>query len=251
MPLFRTALALCCVPAFLLMAFQNTATPAKLSSFDPQVRKLLATMSLDEKIGQMTQPDQMYLKSLDDIETYHLGSLLSGGDSDPKSGNDLKSWTDLYDRYQARALASKRRIPLLYGIDAVHGNNNVLGATVFPQNIGLGCTRNPELVEKIGRITAEEVRATGINWAFAPCVAVPQDIRWGRTYEGFSESPEIVKTLGEAGSARLAMGRPAESASGSCLRQALRRGRRHLVEHRPAQTRRHALPSRSGRYPRG
>ena len=102
----------------------------RLSSFDPQVRKLLPTLSLEEKIGQMTQPDQMFLKSLDDIETYHLGSLLSGGDSDPKSGNDLKSWTDLYDRYQSRALQARRRIPLLYGIDAVHGHNNVVGATI-------------------------------------------------------------------------------------------------------------------------
>src|SRR6266851_235192 len=161
-------------------------------------QKLLAGMSLEEKIGQMTQPDQMYLKSLDDIETYHLGSLLSGGDSDPKSGNDLGSWTDLYDNYQSRALKTRLRIPLLYGIDAVHGNNNVLGSVVFPHNIGLGCTRNADLVEKAARITAEEVRATGINWAFAPCLTVPQDIRWGRTYEGFSESPDVVESLGAA-----------------------------------------------------
>jgi beta-glucosidase len=155
-------------------------------------------MTLDQKIGQMTQPDQMYLKTLDDIENYHLGSLLSGGDSDPKSGNDLNSWTDLYDHYQSRALHAKPRIPLLYGVDAVHGHNNVLGATIFPHNIGLGCTRNAALVERAARVTSEEVRATGINWAFAPCVAVPQDIRWGRTYEGFSESPDVVKTLGAA-----------------------------------------------------
>jgi beta-glucosidase len=165
---------------------------------DSQAQKLLAGMSLDEKIGQMTQADQMFLKSLDDIETYHLGSLLSGGDSDPKAGNDLGSWTDLYDNYQSRALKTRLRIPLLYGIDAVHGDNNVLGSVVFPHNIGLGCTRNPDLVETAARITAEEVRATGINWAFAPCLTVPQDIRWGRTYEGFSESPDVVKTLGPA-----------------------------------------------------
>lgn len=172
--------------------------PQKLSDFDPQVRQLLAQLSLDQKIGQMTQPDQSFLKSMDDIEKYHLGSLLSGGDSDPKSGNDLNSWTDLYDGYQSRALKMKPRIPLLYGIDAVHGNNNVIGATLFPHNIGLGCTRNSALVERTARITAEEVRATGINWGFAPCVAVPQDIRWGRIYEGFSESPEVVQMLGEA-----------------------------------------------------
>lgn len=165
---------------------------------DSQAQKLLAQMTLDEKIGQMTQADQMFLKSMDDIENYHLGSLLSGGDSDPKSGNDLGSWTDLYDNYQSRALKTRLRIPLLYGIDAVHGHNNVLGAVIFPHNIGLGCTRNPDLVERAARITAEEVRATGINWAFAPCLTVPQDIRWGRTYEGFSESPDVVKSLSAA-----------------------------------------------------
>ncbi len=168
----------------------------RLSSYDAQAKKLLSEMTLDEKVGQMTQPDQQYLKSVDDIETYHLGSLLSGGDSDPKSGNDLKSWTDLYNGYQARAL--KLRIPLLYGVDAVHGHNNVIGAVVFPQNIGLGCSRNPELVERAAQVTADEVRATGIQWAFAPCVTVPQDIRWGRTYEGYSESPDVVKLLGAA-----------------------------------------------------
>lgn len=174
------------------------AKPGFFSKFDPQVKKLLSQMTLEEKIGQMTQPDQMYLKSLDDIETYHLGSLLSGGDSDPKSGNDLASWTDMYDRYQARALKTRLRIPLVYGVDALHGHNNVLGAVVFPHNIGLGCTRNARLVEAASRITAIEVRATGINWSFAPCVAVPQDIRWGRTYEGFSESPDLVRELGLA-----------------------------------------------------
>src|SRR5579872_4202870 len=180
--------------------------PNKLSQFDPPARHLISEMSLDQKIGQMTQPDQMYLKSLDDIDNYHLGSLLSGGDSDPKSGNDLNSWTDLYDGYQARAMKTAQRIPLLYGVDAVHGHNNVLGATIFPHNIGLGCTRNAKLVEEASRVTAEEVRATGINWGFAPCVTVPQDIRWGRTYEGYSESPDVVKMLGAAATRGLQRG---------------------------------------------
>ena len=186
------------VAGMTLMRGRGEAAPARLSAHDAQVKKILAQMTLDEKIGQMTQPDQMYLKSLDDIEKYHLGSLLSGGDSDPKTGNDLRSWTDLYDHYQGRALKARLRIPLLYGIDAVHGNNNLLGATIFPHNIGLGCSRDAGLVERASRITAEEVKATGINWAFAPCVAAPQDVRWGRTYEGFSENPEVVKKLGEA-----------------------------------------------------
>lgn len=180
------------------LALDAAPVRRRLSSYDPQVKKLLASMSLDEKIGQMTQPEQQNLKSLDDIEKYHLGSLLSGGDSDPKTGNDVASWTAMYERLQKRAMAAKRPIPLLYGVDSVHGHNNVIGAVIFPHNIGLGCTRNAKLVETIGRITAEETRATGINWTFAPCLTVPQDIRWGRTYEGFSEDPAVVATLGEA-----------------------------------------------------
>jgi beta-glucosidase len=169
-----------------------------LSAFDPQARQLLAQLTLEEKVGQMTQPDQMYLKDLDDLQKYHLGSLLSGGDSDPKTGNDWNSWADMYDHYQARAVQTHPRIPILYGVDAVHGHNNVIGATMFPQNVGLGCTRNAELVERAGRITAVEMRSTGVQWAFGPCVTVPQDIRWGRTYEGYSEMPDVVKVLGEA-----------------------------------------------------
>ena len=155
-------------------------------------------MTLEEKIGQMTQAEQDALKDINDIEKYSLGSLLSGGDSDPKAGNSLEAWTDMYDGYQARALKTRLAIPILYGADAVHGHNNVLGAVIFPHNVGLGCTRNARLVESAARVTSEEVRATGINWTFAPCVTVPRDERWGRTYEGFGEAPELARTLGEA-----------------------------------------------------
>jgi beta-glucosidase len=179
-------------------ATQAASTGPSLSSFDAAVKPLVARMTLDEKIGQMTQPEQDAMKDLGDIETYFIGSVLSGGNSDPKEGNSLQAWTDLYDRIQRHTANTRLRIPLLYGIDAVHGHNNVLGAVIFPHNIGLGCTRNPALVEKAARITAEEVRASGIQWAFAPCVTVPQDIRWGRAYEGFSEDPAIVGELGEA-----------------------------------------------------
>jgi len=174
------------------------AAQKPLTSFDPQVRHLLASMTLDEKIGQMAQPDQEFLKSPGEVKNYFLGSLLSGGDSDPKAGNGLAAWTDMIDGYQKIAVTTRLRIPILYGIDAVHGHNNVIGATIFPHNIGMGATRDPVLVERAARITSEEVRATGANWVFAPCVTVPQDIRWGRTYEGFSESPDVVKVLGEA-----------------------------------------------------
>jgi beta-glucosidase len=178
--------------------FLVAAPPASLSSFDPQAKALLASMTLDEKIGQMTQAEQNELKDPADVEAFFLGSLFSGGDSDPKEGNSLEAWTNMYDRLQARTRNSRLKIPILFGIDAVHGHNNVLGAVIFPHNIGLGCTRDAALVEKIARATAEEVRATGIQWAFAPCVTVPQDVRWGRTYEGFSQDPAVVAPLGEA-----------------------------------------------------
>lgn len=184
--------------AGLALAWVSPA-PKRLSSYDAQAKELLSKMTLDEKIGQMTQPEQdRVLANPGDMQKYFIGSVLSGGDSDPKEGNTLQAWTDLHDKVQSEALKTRLAIPVLYGIDAVHGHSNVQGAVMFPHNIGLGCTRDAGLVEKIGRITAEEVRATGIQWTFGPCVAVPQDIRWGRTYEGFSEDPQIVKSLGEA-----------------------------------------------------
>jgi beta-glucosidase len=190
--------AILCLAAAACLIGGPSAQPGKFSSFDPQANALLAKMTLDEKIGQMTQPDQSFLKSDEDITKYFLGSVLSGGDSDPKEGNSLQAWTNLVDRYMKRSMDTRLAIPLLYGVDAVHGHNNILGAVVFPHDIGLGCARNPALIQKIERVTANEVRATGINWAFAPCVAVPRDIRWGRIYEGFAEEPDVVKDLGAA-----------------------------------------------------
>jgi len=168
------------------------------SAYDAEAKALLATMTLEEKVGQMTQAEQEKLTDVKDIQTYFLGSLLSGGSSDPKAGNSLQAWTEMYDGYQKLALQTRLKIPILYGVDAVHGHNNVLGAVVFPHNIGLGATRDSKLVEEIARLTAEEVRATGIQWAFAPCVAVARDERWGRTYESFSEDPSLVAELGAA-----------------------------------------------------
>lgn len=193
-----TRIAAVALTATLIAPTLAQAKPARaLSSFDAEAKALLASMTLDEKIGQMTQAEQHQLVDPGDVEKYFLGSLLSGGDSDPKT-NSLQDWTDLYDRLQQSALKTRLKIPILYGIDAVHGNNNVLGATVFPHNIGLGATRDAALVEEIGRITALETRATGIQWAFAPCVAVVRDERWGRHYEGFSEEPKLVAELGAA-----------------------------------------------------
>lgn len=180
------------------IAQNKTPNQKPFSAYDSGARELLASMTLEEKIGQMTQAEQNALFDVSDIEKYFLGSLLSGGSSDPKAGNSLQAWTDMYDGYQQRALKTRLEIPIVFGVDAVHGHNNVLGAVVFPHNIGLGCTRNPALVERAARITAEEVRATGINWSFAPCIAVPRDERWGRTYEGFGETPELAQSLGAA-----------------------------------------------------
>lgn len=186
--------------AFLTLSIHgaNAASPAWMTARDAEVRELLSEMTLAEKVGQMTQPDWKSLQSLDDIENLFLGSVLCGGSSDPDSGNSRESWQGMHDRAQKKALETRLAIPLLFGVDAVHGHNNVLGAVVFPHNIGLGCARDPELIERIGRVTAEETRATGIQWTFAPCVAVPRDLRWGRTYEGFSEDPHLVAVLGEA-----------------------------------------------------
>ncbi len=157
----------------------------------------LATLSLAEKIGQMTQPDRGQLTGTGDVEKYLLGSVLSGGGSGP-TRNEPAAWLEMVDGYAKSARATKSAIPLLYGIDAVHGHNNVQGATIFPHNIGLGCTRSPELVERVARATAEEVAATGIDWTFSPVLAAVRDERWGRTYEAFGETSELAELLGPA-----------------------------------------------------
>ena len=176
----------------------QAASPKWLTARDEEARALVAKMTLAEKVGQMTQPDWKALKDRKDVGGLFLGSLLCGGNSDPDSGNTLKDWTGVYEEAQKQALGTRLAIPLVFGVDAVHGHNNVLGAVVFPHNIGLGCTRDPGLIQRIGEVTALETRATGIQWTFAPCVAVPRDIRWGRTYEGFSEDPAVATMLGEA-----------------------------------------------------
>lgn len=166
------------------------------NAIEKQAEKILAGMTLEEKIGQMTQVDEnAIVKSPEDIAKYYIGSLLSGGNSEI-ADISAKGWADAYDKYQSYALKTRLKIPMIYGIDAVHGHNNVTGAVIFPHNIGLGCTRNPKLVEKASMITATEIAATGIDWTFAPCVAVVRDERWGRSYESFGESPELVKELG-------------------------------------------------------
>ena len=160
-----------------------------------RVTDLLGRMTLAEKIGQMAQAERVDVDADPAlITTYGLGSVLSGGGSVPSS-NTPTAWADMVDRYQRAALATRLGIPLLYGVDSVHGHGNLLGSTVFPHNIGLGATRNPRLVEKIAHITAEETRASGPQWAFAPCICVARDDRWGRTYESFGEDPDLVISM--------------------------------------------------------
>jgi beta-glucosidase len=159
-----------------------------------RVADLLSRMTLDEKIGQMTQAERSDMTNLSDLATYGLGSLLSGGGSAPAT-NTATGWADMYDAFQQAALANRLGIPLIYGVDAVHGHNNVRGATIFPHNIGLGATRDASLVQQIGQATAEEVAGTGIDWTFAPCLCVARNERWGRTYESFGEDPAIAQSL--------------------------------------------------------
>ena len=170
----------------------------KENEIDKKVEALLAKMTLDEKIGQMTQVDYDAIKqNTGDIAKYSLGSILWGGNSEPPNLAP-KTWADIYDEYQNISLKTRLGVPMVFGIDAVHGHNNVDGAVIFPHNIGLGATHNPKLVEQVGRVTAEEIAGTGIDWDFAPCIAVSRNIRWGRTYESYGEDPKLVGKLGAA-----------------------------------------------------
>ena len=164
---------------------------------DTRVEELLVRMSLDEKIGQMTQVEKNSIQP-GDITKYFIGSILSGGGGYPNENNTPEGWAEMINRFQDEALATRLGIPLIYGVDAVHGHGNLYGATIFPHEIGLGAANDPQLVEAIGRATAAEMRATGATWNFAPVVAVPQDIRWGRTYEAYSENTDLVAKLASA-----------------------------------------------------
>ncbi len=162
----------------------------------PDIDQLLGEMTLTEKIGQMTQVEK-YSISPDEVAEYGIGSVLSGGGGNP-TPNTPETWRDMVASFEEGATRSRLGIPLLYGVDAVHGHNNVYGATIFPHNIGLGATRDTDLIQRVARVTAEELIATGVRWDFAPPVSVPQDIRWGRTLEAYSEDTELVAELGVA-----------------------------------------------------
>ncbi|MET7937125.1 glycoside hydrolase family 3 N-terminal domain-containing protein [Streptomyces sp. NPDC005322] len=174
------------------------ARPGYLDASLPVERRvadLLGRMTLDEKIGQMTQAERAAVA--DDpsrVARWGLGSVLSGGGSTPAE-NTPAGWVKMVNGFQKQALSTRLKIPLIYGIDAVHGHGNVHGATLFPHNIGMGATRDPMLAEREGEVTASELRATGIPWDFAPCVCVTRDERWGRSYESFGEDPALATSM--------------------------------------------------------
>lgn len=180
----------------------KASSPFVKNDIEQRVEALLAKMTLEEKVGQMMQAE---IQSITPAEAkqYHIGSVLNGGGSMPNRISNAKAgdWLALADEfYKASMDASDGSvaIPIIWGTDAVHGHNNVTGATLFPHNIALGATRNPALIKKIGEATAREVRATGIEWVFAPTLAVARNDNWGRTYESYSEDPELVKTFSRA-----------------------------------------------------
>lgn len=170
-----------------------TSSPLHCSDIQAKVDDLMAKMSLAQKIGQMTQAERMSI-SPEQLRDHHIGSVLSGAGSGPNE-NTLADWVNLNDAYWAASMQQDNEhlsIPVIYGVDAVHGNNNVRGATVFPHNIGLGAANNPDLLNRIASATAREILAAGIDWTFAPTLAVAQDLHWGRSYESYSQQPEIV-----------------------------------------------------------
>lgn len=181
---------------FLLGAFIINGQSSKEEAINKKVDALISQMTLDEKIGQMTQIDNDAIKNNpDDLKKYFVGSILWGGNSEIEDIT-AKGWAKAYDNLQDIALQTRLKIPLIAGIDAVHGHNNVEGATIFPHNVGLGATHNSKLIEKVAAVVAVEVKGTGTQWDFAPCVAVARNERWGRTYESFGENPDLVKKLG-------------------------------------------------------
>jgi len=176
----------------------QTSPIARDPEQEQRIVELLAKMSVAEKVGQVIQADIASVTPAE-VKEYHLGSILNGGNSAPNGDNraPAEEWLKLADQFWLASTDTSDGgvgIPALWGIDAVHGNNNVLGATVFPHNIGLGAANDPDLMLKIGQVTAKEVLVTGIDWTFAPTIAVVQNDRWGRTFESFSERPEIVSS---------------------------------------------------------
>ncbi len=164
---------------------------------EKRVEDLVSRMTLEEKIGQMSLVDKNSLTKIKDISRYNLGAVMSGAGAKPAINNP-QSWFDMIAEIKSEASNSRLEIPILYGLDANHGHSNVLGATIFPHAIGLGASYNNELVKQVAVATSEELRTTGVNWDFSPSIDAPKDIRWGRVYEAFSDSPELNGSLGRS-----------------------------------------------------
>ncbi|MFM2411284.1 MAG: hypothetical protein RL481_2112, partial [Pseudomonadota bacterium] len=178
-----------------------SASPSAITSpaTEAAIDRLIKRMTLQQKVGQLIQGDISAIKP-GDLARYPLGSILAGGNSGPY-GNERASaadWAKLVSEYRAVSRKSGARIPILFGVDAVHGHSNLPGATIFPHNIGLGAARDPDLIERIGKATAAEISGSGIEWTFAPTLAVPQDLRWGRSYEGYAADPALVASYAKA-----------------------------------------------------
>jgi beta-glucosidase len=204
----RRAKLVLCLSALLLSTgssavtvWPKAATSAPNPALEARVRSIVAGMTLEQKVGQMTQPD---IRSVtpEDVRRYYIGSILNGGGAWPSMNmhSSVEDWLKLSDAFYRASMSTdmKVKVPVIWGTDAVHGHNNVYGATLFPHNIGLGAAHDPTLIERIGRATAQQVRATGITWTFAPTLAVVQNPRWGRTYESYSSNPALVRSYGEA-----------------------------------------------------
>ena len=211
----RLLLVMCLLLAFGITVAQDEPYRDPSLPVEERVEDLLGRMTLDEKLGQMTLVEVNSIIE-DSTTKFNIGAILSGGGAYP-TPNTPESWAERVDGFQQAALETRLAIPLIYGVDAIHGHNNLYGATIFPHNVGLGAGDNPELVAEIAEITAREMIATGIYWNYAPVMAAPQDIRWGRTYEGFGEDTDLVDRLsnayllgiqGEPGESMLALGTP-------------------------------------------
>ncbi|XP_059646505.1 uncharacterized protein LOC132293169 isoform X2 [Cornus florida] len=187
-------LVMCCWAAMAEAEYMKYKDPKQPLSV--RIKDLISQMTLEEKIGQMVQIER-HDASAEVMKKYFIGSVLSGGGSAPAKEASAETWVNMVNDFQKGSLSTRLGIPLIYGIDAVHGHNTVYKATIFPHNVGLGATRDPVLVKKIGAATALEVRATGISYVFAPCIAVCRDPRWGRCYESYSEDPKIVQAMTE------------------------------------------------------
>lgn len=204
-PLLASALLLCAATAGAVSETDSIVQawparqPVRDAALEARVEAALKDLTLRQKIGQMTQPEIRAITP-DEVRAYAIGTVLNGGGGWPGENRAATpaQWRALSDQLQAAAQQATPGIPLLWGTDAVHGHNNVRGATLFPHNIALGATRDADLVRDIGRATARAVRASGLHWTFAPTLAVVQDVRWGRTYESYSADPALVRRLGQA-----------------------------------------------------